>query len=56
MISYLSPCEVVEMAMEELEIHPTTIQEVVSLYIDPTYQRQGVGSLHFSKIISVYSG
>jgi GNAT superfamily N-acetyltransferase len=52
MVAYLEPCEAVYIALKELKISPISIREVISLYVDPAYQRQGVGSQLFSKIIS----
>lgn len=53
LIAYLEPCDAVLMALKELKINPVSIKEIVALYVNPLFQRQGIGSLLFSKIISV---
>lgn len=51
MIAYLTPCEVVDMAVKELQLNPQSIYEIISLYVNPHFQRKGVGSLLFENIL-----
>lgn len=53
MIAYLQPCEAVKLAMKKIQISSKSIQEIVAVYIHPDYQRRGIGSQLFTKMLGI---